>query len=810
MTRKQWLPANTPIAHYRILSPLGAGGMGDVYLAEDTRLGRRVALKLLSGEFTSSETRVRRFQQEARAASALNHPNILTIHEIGQADRLHYIATEYVEGETLRQRLSRERMSVREVLEAGVQIADALVEAHRAGIVHRDIKPENIMLRPNGLVKVLDFGLAKLTDEAAPAADSATLTVAQIDTAFGTVVGTYHYMSPEQARGLKVDARSDIFSLGVVLHEMVGGKTPFQGETSSHVIIAILEKDPARLSTCASDVPPELERIVAKALRKNRDERYQTIKDLHLDLKSLKQELETLSRPERSRTAVAPSGDSHAGASAATPLPAVKPLRIVALYKRKAQPDEELLCVIEERLRAIGHDVFIDRHLKIGVEWAQAIEQRIRSADAVIALLSDAAAGSEMLEYELETANDEFRQKGKPRILPIRIGSTKPLGGVAGSVVERLNYCLWNGPEDNENTVVGILAAIAEPEKPKTTEVLLEPIGGAVPPGSPFYVERRTDLEFLQAIKATESIILVKGPRQMGKTSLLGRGALLARESGLRFVTTDFQKIGSSQLASEEQFYKLLAATIARQLGVTYDFANEWLDVFGPGINMDNFIRTILDQSPTPLAWFMDEADKLFGIPFASDFFGLIRSWHNSRATESHGPWGRFTIVISYATEAHLFIQDLNQSPFNVGRRLDLQGFDYEQTLDLNGRYGNPLNGPSDVQALRGLIAGQPFLTRRALDCVKRGVMDFATLLAHADRDDGPFGDHLKRILVGVSQLPELLEALRSSRENPQLRDAEGFHRLVSAGVMFQTSDNKIAFTCELYRRYLQTHLGNR
>ena len=801
---KNWLPANTAIAHYRILSPLGAGGMGDVYLAEDTKLGRKVALKLLSAEYTRSENRLRRFQQEARAASALNHPNILTIYEIGQVGDLHYIATEYIEGETLRQRIAGKPMDVRDALPIAVQIAGALAEAHKAGIIHRDIKPENIMVRSSGLVKVLDFGLAKLTEEGATSADSATLT--NVGTAIGTVMGTYQYMSPEQARGLTVDARSDIFSFGVVLHEMIGGRAPFQGETNSHVIVAILEKEPLPL---VGAVPAELERILAKALRKNREERYQTAKDLHLDLKDLKEAV-ARGHARRADVAAAGSGEERVQGDPRGPggPPHFRRLAIAILYKRLAQPDEQLLRMLEQRLGAMGHDVFIDRHLKIGVEWAQAIEQRIRSSEAVIALLSDSAAGSEMLEYELETASDEFRKKGKPLILPIRIGTAKPLGGAIGAILQKLNYCVWCGPEDDEKTVGEIISALTEPVKPKSRELTLEPIGGAVPPGSPFYIERRTDPEFLQALKATESIILIKGPRQIGKTSLLGRGAQLARDSGLRFVTTDFQKIGSSQLANEDQFYKLLAATIARQLAVTYDFANEWLDVFGPGINMDNFIRTVLDASPTPLVWFMDEADKLFGIPFASDFFGLIRSWHNSRATESHGPWGRFTIVISYATEAHLFIQDLNQSPFNVGRHLQMQGFNLEQMDELNRRYDSPLVSPGEVRALSDLVSGQPFLTRRALDTVKRGAMDFPTLLAQADRDEGPFGDHLKRILVAVSQLPEVLEALRSSLENPQLRDAEGFHRLVSAGVMYQMGDNKIAFTCELYRRYLRMHLA--
>ncbi len=789
----------TNIAHYRIVSLLGEGGMGQVYLAEDTRLGRKVALKLLHDSLTKHEDRVRRFQQEARAASALNHPTILTIYEIGQADGRHYIATEYIDGDTLRARLARQRMTPGEMLDVGIQIASALVEAHHAGIVHRDIKPENVMVRSDGLVKVLDFGLAKLTEHSAASANAATETALGVNTVLGTVMGTCRYMSPEQALGEHVDARSDIFSLGVVLYEMFAGAAPFGGETSSHVIVAILEHEPLPLVRARPDVPAELERIVAKALRKNRDERYQTIKDLQLDLKSLKQQWDGRERTGQSGQAAAP---------AARPATAVKPMSIALLYKRKAQPDEQLLRMLEERLVAMGHDVFIDRHLKIGVEWAQAIEARIRSADAVIPLLSDSSVGSEMLEYELETAGDEFRSKGKPRILPIRIGSDKPLDGVAGAILHRLHYCLWQGPADDARLISEMVAALSEPPKQKSMEVALEPVGGAVPPGSPFYMERRVDAEFLDALKAVESIILIKGPRQIGKTSLLGRGAQLTRELGRRHASTDFQKIGSSQLASEDQFYKLLAATMARQLGTTYDFANEWLDVFGPGINLDNAIRTLLDASPTPLAWFMDEADKLFGTPFASDFFGLVRSWHNARATEPQGPWGRFTVVISYATEAHLFIRDLNQSPFNVGRHLQLQGFDLNQMEELNRRYGSPLVSPGEVQALRALIAGQPFLTRRALDVVKRGVMDFPAIVAKADQDEGPFGDHLKRILVSVSQMPEVLDALRASLESPQLKDADGLHRLLAAGVVYQSGDNKIDFSCELYRRYLRTHLA--
>jgi tetratricopeptide (TPR) repeat protein len=282
------LALGTALAHYRILSRLGSGGMGEVYLAQDTRLGRKVALKILSPDLTRRADRLLRFEQEARAASALNHPNIVTIHDIGQDGDTRYLVTEYVEGETLRTRLARGPLPLRDALDCAVQVAGALAAAHAAGIVHRDVKPENLMLRPDGLVKVLDFGLAKLTEPAhTPSATEATATVAAFDTEPGQVAGTPFYMSPEQARGLKVDARTDVFSLGVVLYEMLAGRRPFEGETTSHAMVAILEKDPLPLTRYLPGAPPELQRILSKALEKNRDERYQGVKDVQLDLKRL-------------------------------------------------------------------------------------------------------------------------------------------------------------------------------------------------------------------------------------------------------------------------------------------------------------------------------------------------------------------------------------------------------------------------------------------------------------------------------------------------------------------------------------------
>ena len=296
------------IAHYRILRRLGKGGMGEVLLGEDTKQhGRKVALKVLPQEVTRSESRLRRFKQEARAILALNHPNILTIYEIGQTADSYYIATEYIEGETLRHRLWRGPLKLDEMLGVGIQVAMALEAAHAEGIVHRDIKPENIMLRQDKFVrdrfvKVLDFGLAKLTDRDASSSDPEAVTIPITETSPGTIMGTTGYMSPEQAQGDSIDERSDVFSLGVLLYEMAAGHPPFKGKTDSHTRVSIIDHEPQPLSHFVDNVPRQLERIVAKALAKDRFKRYQTVTDLKLDLEQLRDELHTSDTGELTRS----------------------------------------------------------------------------------------------------------------------------------------------------------------------------------------------------------------------------------------------------------------------------------------------------------------------------------------------------------------------------------------------------------------------------------------------------------------------------------------------------------------------------
>jgi eukaryotic-like serine/threonine-protein kinase len=299
-----------PVGRYIVRSLIGVGGMGRVYLAEDLELGRRIALKLLLKQFTHDDTQLQRFRQEARAASALNHPNILTVHDIGQVDGTHYIATEYVEGETLRDRLQHAKITVGEAIDVASQIADALSAAHAAGIIHRDIKPENVMLRRDGYVKVLDFGIAKLTEKvnATEGPDSQPSMRGMVRTDSGVIMGTVHYMSPEQIRGLGVDARTDVWSLGVLLYELVAHRRPFEGETRGDTIVSILQADTATMLNHTSDTPAELQRILTKALAKNIDERYQTAEDLAKDLRQLRRKLDVDSQLALSSGAV-PAGD---------------------------------------------------------------------------------------------------------------------------------------------------------------------------------------------------------------------------------------------------------------------------------------------------------------------------------------------------------------------------------------------------------------------------------------------------------------------------------------------------------------------
>jgi len=399
------LEAGDSIGHYQVVSLLGVGGMGQVYLAEDAKLRRKVALKLLPASYTRDESRWRRFQQEARAASALNHPNILTIHELGEVNGEQFIATEFVEGETLRERLQRAPLNLAETLDVAVQIADALAAAHKAGIVHRDIKPENIMLRHDGYVKVLDFGLAKLTEQQEPATQTAA--AENVDISSSLVMGTVKYMSPEQARGRQVDPRSDIFSFGVVLYEMIAGRPPFEGKNSNEVISTILKKEPSPLT----DVPEETERLISRALRKKKEDRYQTIEDLLADLKSLKDQTVTNVGAQHQRgrwTGSAFSTREGAAISTATTIEYV--ISEIKRHKTATALGFVTLVILLAGVGYLGYRYFFSRRLIDSIAVMPFVNE---SGDPELEYLSDGMTEDLITSLRKIPGSSVFRYKGK-------------------------------------------------------------------------------------------------------------------------------------------------------------------------------------------------------------------------------------------------------------------------------------------------------------------------------------------------------------------------------------------------------------
>ena len=438
------------ISHYRVLEKLGKGGMGEVFLAEDLKHGRRVALKMLSEQFTRDEKSLLRFRKEANAVLKLNHPNILTVFEIGEEGERFFIATEYIKGDTLRDRFGHGEMKIDEALGVGIQVARALEAAHDEGVVHRDVKPENVMLRRDRvgrdrLVKVLDFGLAKLTEKHASAHDPDAVTMPIHNTEPGTVMGTTGYMSPEQTRGLDVDERTDIFSLGVVLYEMIAGHPPFQGPTDSHIKVSILDQEPPPLTSPAQMVPHQLERIVRKALQKDREKRYQTVTDLKTDLENLRDELDR-NASDLSLTPVTGAGLARAIADYQTQHESQSPRTAEPREARTVSSVEYLaasvgrhkwaaLLVIAAVVAAAVAGFFYFRSGTQGVDSVAVLPFVNDSSDVEAEYLSDGITESiinklsQLPNLRVMSRNAVFRYKGQ-KIDPQEVGRSLGVGAV--------------------------------------------------------------------------------------------------------------------------------------------------------------------------------------------------------------------------------------------------------------------------------------------------------------------------------------------------------------------------------------------
>jgi len=774
------------VDHFLIERRIGSGGMGVVYAAEDTDLHRPVALKLLPDDLSRDARYLERFQKEAQAASSLNHPNICTIYELGSFRGRYFIAMELLQGNTLNSLIQSKQLTPEQSIKLAIEIADGLDAAHARGIVHRDIKSNNIFVTSAGHAKILDFGVAKWD----PNKSSSENTVNDTrDTSAGQLLGTIPYMSPEQLRSQPIDPRADIFSFGVVLYEMATGAMPFQGATDAELYDAILNRPPAPYKSLSPDLSAGMERIVTRALEKDPQDRYASAAEMRDELTVLLSH----KNPEQQPITQEP------GAT-----------RAILLYRRNVPLDEQLLRLLERKLVWEGYQVFIDRHLEIGMQWAKEIEDRIASADVVIPLLSAASVQSEMLGYEIQLAH-EYAQKqhGKPRILPICINFTEAFPAHIAAILDTIQYGSWNGPEDDEKLLNGLLSAIRHPGLFERQPSSLPTANGAMPPDSRFYVVRSTDDDFLSAVSRQDSIVLVKGARQMGKTSLMARGLQLARQNGSRVILTDFQKLNAKNLESTESLLRVLAESIADQL--EYDLEIDSVlntKRGGPSVSFERFLRRdVFPKVGKRLVWAMDEVDRLVLCDYASEVFGLFRSWHNERSLDPAGPWQNLTMAIAYATEPHMFIRDINQSPFNVGTRINLADFTFEQFTELNERYSKPLRDAKEITACFKLLGGQPYLSSRGLKEMAAHKIDLHSFEVQACRDEGPFGDHLRRILVSLAQDPALCNVMRNILSGRNTASHDQFYRLRSAGIVAGESAREMHPRCDLYARYLSKHL---
>jgi predicted esterase len=451
------------IGPYEVTERIGRGGMGEVFLAQDSRLARKVALKLLPFHVTQDKQRLERFKQEARAASALNHPNILTIYEIGEAEGRPFIATEFIEGETLRSRVENSRIEPVEAMDVAIQIASGLNAAHEAGIVHRDIKPENIMLRRDGYVKILDFGLAKLVERHATSPEVSTL----VKTEEGVIMGTARYMSPEQARGKSVDCRTDIWSLGVVLYEMFAGSAPFAGDSAADVIAAILDKEPVSLAHHLPEVPSELERIISKSLRKEREDRYQVIKDLLVDLEDFKRELE-----RAAQTGITRRHYRIAGATVLVIL-LIAALGVWTFVRRTQAETERRAAVADvEHLVDLGRFVDVWRVGRAALQRWPAdpqLELPMRATTQLVTIATD-PPGAEVAFKAYEDISGEWLSLG-----------TTPLNGVRAPLGQLRWRLTKEGFEPFEARLeVGAPAAAAGRPDVNARPIRLRPVGGDV------------------------------------------------------------------------------------------------------------------------------------------------------------------------------------------------------------------------------------------------------------------------------------------------------------------------------------------
>jgi len=518
------------------------------------------------------------------------------------------------------------------------------------------------------------------------------------------------------------------------------------------------------------------------------------------------------------------------------PPPTASLKKVFICYKQHAEPDRTLVLHLNQWLVQIGYSVFLDTRLRLGEEWLEALEREIRESDFMVVVLSKQSVGSEMVRAEVQCASEFRQQHGHPQMLPIRLAYEDRLPLAIGAYLSPLQYVVWKGIADNDAVCHEVQAAIEgrlapkapfapalpggqltvaddgrmvtgegtiHPPLPEFDPQSLDAPGGAVKLSDRFYVERRGDAAIRREILKPGSLTYIRAPRQTGKSSLLIRGIRHARDRQRSAIFVDFQLIDAAHLADLDTFLRCLADLVGRELRI--GGADEvWQTPLAATIKMSSYLENrVLRPASAPVLLAMDEVDRLFGVPFQNDFFGLLRAWHNKSSVDE--TWRKLSIAMALSTEPYLLIDDVYQSPFNVGTRVELDDFDEAQVVDLNDRHGSPLNA-SEVHEMATLLGGQPYLTRKALYTCVAEDLSWVEIVKHAIDERSPFSDHLRRYLWLVRDRPELAKAVKQVLKGGLSPDEPAAQRLQWAGVIRREGGGCL-FRCPLYEAFFERHL---
>ena len=511
--------------------------------------------------------------------------------------------------------------------------------------------------------------------------------------------------------------------------------------------------------------------------------------------------------------------------------PRTQPAPTAFISYTHATPDQDLAKELVAFLEQHDVDVFVDTKIGVGASWIDEIERNLRSMDYFIVLLSLNSIRSDMVRREVAIAH-RLRSAKKLKVLPVHIGFEGELPYDLGAYLHGIQYAAWKPGQDFRPICGSILNSIRNPSAPDVEEERLElhqnsagvqtlakelgsaPLPsadprletGALKPGSPFYIRRPADARVAELLRQPGVTVLIKGPRQVGKTSMLAYAKATAAASGHRTAYLDFQLIDEAHLQSLQSLLHYFSHRLALELQTSLTPRNTWDEALGAPESLTYFVeQAILEPATTPVTLCLDEVDRLFAYPFRNGFFGMLRAWHNRRATNPL--WGAFNLLIGHSTEPVLFIDDINQSPFNVGEVLRLADFDITKVRELNRIYGAPLHSDSDVHELMTLVGGHPFLVRQALYSLRTTVQKIRELTKVATDADGPFGDHLRRYLWLLRDKPAIREELLRVLQGGRCSDEMVFQRLSAAGLVSGTTRENAVSRCDLYRRYFGKHL---